>query len=182
MFLTCQSVSLVFCQHNSSKTIICRCAYLQEIQIHLFWASYAPFELRNFAKIKCTSEIWNGTQMWQLLIYYMYPIITVIWLWFSVGLPIIYACHCHLLYAALSSNVRAWGMWACSLFFSFCQLCFWQQFLQMMAGDEEEHAVLLANYFLYMKKVTWLIIGNVLPQCFYFFLLSIYLRSTFNVP
>lgn len=30
----------------------------------------------------------------------------------------------------------------------------------MMAGDEEEHAVLLANYFLYMKKITWLIIGK----------------------
>ena len=119
MFLTRQSVSLVFCQHNSSKTLICRCAYLQEIQIHLFGASYAPFELRNFAKIKCTSEIWNGTQMWQLLIYYMYPIITVIWLWFSVELPIIYAWHCHLLYAALSSNVGACGMWACSLFLSF---------------------------------------------------------------
>lgn len=32
----------------------------------------------------------------------------------------------------------------------------------MMAGDEEEHAVLLANYFMYMKKTTWLIIGNFL--------------------
>nr|XP_022316561.1 coiled-coil and C2 domain-containing protein 2A-like isoform X3 [Crassostrea virginica] len=38
------------------------------------------------------------------------------------------------------------------------------QFLQMMAGDEEEHAVLLANYFLYMKKVTWLIIGKGIPE------------------
>ena len=51
----------------------------------------------------------------------------------------------------------------------------------MMAGDEEEHAVLLANYFLYMKKVTWLLIGNVLLQCFYFFPLSIYFRLHFNV-
>lgn len=38
------------------------------------------------------------------------------------------------------------------------------QFLQMMAGDEEEHAVLLANYFLYMKKITWLIIGKGIPE------------------
>lgn len=41
-----------------------------------------------------------------------------------------------------------------------CGSCVLQQFLQMMAGDEEEHAVLLANYFLYMKKITWLIIGK----------------------
>ncbi|XP_048762965.2 coiled-coil and C2 domain-containing protein 2A-like isoform X2 [Ostrea edulis] len=38
------------------------------------------------------------------------------------------------------------------------------QFLQMMAGDEEEHAVLLANYFMYMKKTTWLIIGKGIPE------------------
>lgn len=43
-----------------------------------------------------------------------------------------------------------------------CGSCVLQQFLQMMAGDEEEHAVLLANYFLYMKKITWLIIGKTL--------------------
>ena len=41
------------------------------------------------------------------------------------------------------------------------KLCFmFQQFLQMLQGDEEEHAVLLANFFLYMGKPTWLLLGN----------------------
>ena len=65
------------------------------------------------------SECPNVTQIWQLLIDYVYPIITDIWLWFSVQLPIIYVWHCHSLYAALSINVGAWGMRACSLFLSF---------------------------------------------------------------
>lgn len=51
--------------------------------------------------------------------------------------------------------------WLCLLAIcNICGSCVLQQFLQMMAGDEEEHAVLLANYFLYMKKITWLIIGK----------------------
>ena len=40
------------------KVILCRCAYLQEILIHFFFlASYTHFEQRNFAKIKCSTEI-----------------------------------------------------------------------------------------------------------------------------
>ena len=122
------------CQCNSSETaqqnlmklvliqkvILCRCSYFLEILNHPFLVSHAPFELRNFAKIKCTSEK-NVTQMWQLLIEYMYLIITDIWLQFSVRLPIIYAWHCYSLCAALSSNVGVWDMWACSLFLSFVQ-------------------------------------------------------------
>lgn len=43
---------------------------------------------------------------------------------------------------------------------SFCS----QQFLTLLAGDEEEHAVLLCNYFLSMGKKAWLIIGTAIPE------------------
>ncbi|XP_037554278.1 coiled-coil and C2 domain-containing protein 2A [Nematolebias whitei] len=38
------------------------------------------------------------------------------------------------------------------------------QFLTLLAGDEEEHAVLLCNYFLYLGKKAWLIIGTAIPE------------------
>nr|XP_046156563.1 coiled-coil and C2 domain-containing protein 2A isoform X4 [Oncorhynchus gorbuscha] len=38
------------------------------------------------------------------------------------------------------------------------------QFLTLLAGDEEEHAVLLCNYFLSMGKKAWLIIGSAIPE------------------
>ncbi|XP_029939889.1 coiled-coil and C2 domain-containing protein 2A isoform X2 [Salarias fasciatus] len=38
------------------------------------------------------------------------------------------------------------------------------QFLTFLAGDEEEHAVLLCNYFLFMGKRAWLIIGSAIPE------------------
>uniref|UniRef100_A0AAY4CGC1 C2 domain-containing protein n=1 Tax=Denticeps clupeoides TaxID=299321 RepID=A0AAY4CGC1_9TELE len=38
------------------------------------------------------------------------------------------------------------------------------QFLTLLAGDEEEHAVLLCNYFLAMGKKAWLIIGTAIPE------------------
>uniref|UniRef100_A0A665VXR8 Coiled-coil and C2 domain containing 2A n=1 Tax=Echeneis naucrates TaxID=173247 RepID=A0A665VXR8_ECHNA len=38
------------------------------------------------------------------------------------------------------------------------------QFLTLLAGDEEEHAVLLCNYFLSMGKRAWLIIGTAVPE------------------
>ncbi|KAM4629790.1 coiled-coil and C2 domain-containing protein 2A [Polymixia lowei] len=38
------------------------------------------------------------------------------------------------------------------------------QFLTLLAGDEEEHAVLLCNYFLSMGKTAWLIIGTAIPE------------------
>ena len=37
---------------------------------------------------------------------------------FFVPLPVANAWNCHSLYTAFSSNVGAWGMWACSLFLS----------------------------------------------------------------
>lgn len=42
---------------------------------------------------------------------------------------------------------------------------FLQQFLQMLQGDEEEHAVLLLNYFLHLGKRAWLILGECCIQC-----------------
>ena len=41
---------------------------------------------------------------------------------FFVALPVANAWNCHSLYTAFSSNVGAWGMWACSLFLSFSHL------------------------------------------------------------
>ncbi|XP_018546326.1 coiled-coil and C2 domain-containing protein 2A, partial [Lates calcarifer] len=38
------------------------------------------------------------------------------------------------------------------------------QFLTLLAGDEEEHAVLLCNFFLSMGKKAWLIIGTAIPE------------------
>ncbi|XP_074490630.1 coiled-coil and C2 domain-containing protein 2A isoform X1 [Sebastes fasciatus] len=38
------------------------------------------------------------------------------------------------------------------------------QFLTLLAGDEEEHAVLLCNFFLSMGKTAWLIIGTAIPE------------------
>ncbi|KAK7919322.1 hypothetical protein WMY93_010606 [Mugilogobius chulae] len=38
------------------------------------------------------------------------------------------------------------------------------QFLTFLAGDEEEHAVLLCNYFLFMGAKAWLIIGTAIPE------------------
>ncbi|XP_063561285.1 coiled-coil and C2 domain-containing protein 2A isoform X12 [Gorilla gorilla gorilla] len=38
------------------------------------------------------------------------------------------------------------------------------QFLDLLAGDEEEHAVLLCNYFLSLGKKAWLLMGNAIPE------------------
>ncbi|XP_043825575.1 coiled-coil and C2 domain-containing protein 2A [Dromiciops gliroides] len=38
------------------------------------------------------------------------------------------------------------------------------QFLDLLAGDEEEHAVLLCNYFLALGKKAWLVMGNAIPE------------------
>ncbi|XP_054644566.1 coiled-coil and C2 domain-containing protein 2A isoform X2 [Dunckerocampus dactyliophorus] len=51
---------------------------------------------------------------------------------------------------------------------SFAGICdLWStcdQFLTLLAGDEEEHAVLLCNYFLYLGKKAWLIVGTAIPE------------------
>ncbi|XP_064626685.1 coiled-coil and C2 domain-containing protein 2A-like isoform X3 [Lineus longissimus] len=38
------------------------------------------------------------------------------------------------------------------------------QFMRMLAGDEEEHAVLLTNYFMSMDKKVWLVLGQAIPE------------------
>ncbi|XP_075400630.1 coiled-coil and C2 domain-containing protein 2A isoform X2 [Tenrec ecaudatus] len=38
------------------------------------------------------------------------------------------------------------------------------QFLDLLAGDEEEHAALLCNYFLSLGKKAWLIMGSAIPE------------------
>ncbi|XP_049575241.1 coiled-coil and C2 domain-containing protein 2A isoform X4 [Syngnathus scovelli] len=51
---------------------------------------------------------------------------------------------------------------------SFAGICdLWStcdQFLTLLAGDEEEHAVLLCNYFLFLGKKAWLVIGTAIPE------------------
>lgn len=39
-----------------------------------------------------------------------------------------------------------------------------QQFLQMLAGDEEEHALLLCNYFLHCGLEAWVLLGHAIPE------------------
>ena len=34
----------------------------------------------------------------------------------------------------------------------------------MLKGDEEEHAVLLLNYFLHLGKEAYLVLGNAIPE------------------
>ncbi|XP_045627375.1 coiled-coil and C2 domain-containing protein 2A isoform X1 [Ursus americanus] len=51
---------------------------------------------------------------------------------------------------------------------SFAGICdLWStsdQFLDLLAGDEEEHAVLLCNYFLSLGKKAWLMMGSAIPE------------------
>ena len=79
------------------KDVMCRCTYTQEILIQLFDLFTEQFiSLLNFAQNYFVQLRWN---------------------WFSVWLPVLNAWNCHSLYTAFSSNVGAWGMWACSLSF-----------------------------------------------------------------
>ncbi|XP_037084819.1 coiled-coil and C2 domain-containing protein 2A-like [Pollicipes pollicipes] len=39
-----------------------------------------------------------------------------------------------------------------------------QEFLDMQAGDEEEHAILLCNFFLYLGKRAYLVLGSGIPE------------------
>ena len=45
-----------------------------------------------------------------------------------------------------------------------CTCTHLQQFLHMLAGDEEEHAVLLCNYFLYCGWKAWVVLGHAIPE------------------
>ena len=39
-----------------------------------------------------------------------------------------------------------------------------KEFLRMLAGDEEEHAVLLCNYFLHIGKPAYVVLGRGIPE------------------
>lgn len=41
---------------------------------------------------------------------------------------------------------------------------FLKQFLQMLGGDEEEHAILLCNYFLFCGIKAWILLGHAVPE------------------
>ena len=43
-------------------------------------------------------------------------------------------------------------------------LCVKQQFLKMLAGDEEEHAILLCNYFKFIRMPAWVVLGEGIPE------------------
>ena len=69
---------------------------------------------------------WNFVVMQDIMCRYAFLQEMLIWsFWgaiyipFFVRWPIPNAWNCHSLYTAFSSNVGAWGMWACSLFLSF---------------------------------------------------------------
>ena len=112
---------------------MCRCEYPQEILSIFFPPNYTLFKLRNLTKMKDTTETVrqrNFTETAQLCSYeghamYAFLLEMVIWSFkkqfksFLVRLSVTNAWNCHSLYTAFSSNVGAWGMWACSLFLSF---------------------------------------------------------------
>ena len=62
----------------------------------------------------------------------------------------------------LSVYLGLWSWPSCSTGLSLLSSS--QQFLTLLAGDEEEHAVLLCNYCLSLGKKTWLIIGTAVPE------------------
>ena len=64
------------------------------------------------------------------------------WNWFFVRLPVTNAWNCHSLYTAFSSNVGAWGMWACSLFLS-CNMDFNDTYVILHRVSFNQHLVLV---------------------------------------
>ena len=96
------------------KDIMCRSAYPQEIWIPFFSLNYALFELQNFVVMKdimCRYAFLQEMLIWSFW--------GAIYIPFFVQLPVTNAWNCYSLYTAFSSNVGAWGMWACSLFLSY---------------------------------------------------------------
>ena len=90
------------------------------VKLGLAYVHKFKWQLEKLFEYVFDSEHPNVTQMWHLLINYVYVIIKDIGVWFSVRLPHHYnAWHWHSLCAVLSTNVGAWSMWTCSLFFSF---------------------------------------------------------------
>ena len=123
------------------KDIMCTCAYPQEILIPFVSLRFTPslnFEIWRKWKILLKQLVsttplkpptrikWNFVVMKDMICKYAFLQEMLIWsFWgaiyipFFVRLPVHNAWNCHSLYTAFSSNVGAWGMWACSLFLSF---------------------------------------------------------------
>ena len=84
-------------------------------------------QLVSTTSLKLLNRIaWNFVVMKDIMCRYAFIQEMLIWsFWgaiyipFFVRLPVPNAWNCHSLYTAFSSNVGAWGMWACSLFLSF---------------------------------------------------------------
>ena len=85
---------------------------------------------------------------------------------FFVRLPVTNACNCHSLYIAFSSNVGAWGMWACSLFLSFRLLLLLYMYsiqiwtIKILVTGISKHLLpqvkLLPHYFLVFDEPHWI--------------------------
>ena len=122
-----QSVSpdfLVSAKFVVMKDIMCRCAYPQEILIQCFFLVLRPFELRNLTKMKDTTVLKTACQRnssetahQNFVKFFSYEGYNVYGRY--AFLLVTNAWNCHSLYTEFSSNVEAWGMWACSLFLSF---------------------------------------------------------------
>ena len=109
--------------------------------ISIFFLGFTPFlnfeiwrkwkvllkQLVSTTPLKLLNRIaWNFVVMKYIMCRYAFLQEMLIWsFWgaiyipFFVQLPVPNAWNCHSLYTAFSSNVGAWGMWACSLFLSF---------------------------------------------------------------
>ena len=88
------------------------------------------------------------------------------WNWFFVPLPVTNAWNCHLLYTAFSSNVGAWGMWACALFLS-CNMDFNDAYVILHRVSFNQHLVLVltVNLFSFMIALFW--ISSLINYFFY---------------
>ena len=99
------------CQRNSSETAQQNFVKLSVV-INDIMCRYAFYR-------KCWFDLFKGHFISLLNLNYF---VQLRWNWFSVRLPVTNAWNCHSLFTAISSNVGAWGMWACSLFLSLWQL------------------------------------------------------------
>ena len=123
------------------RNIMCTCAYPQNILIQFFFWEQCPFlnfkiwrkwkillkQLLSTTPLKPLNRIgWNFVVMKDKMCRYAFLQEMLIWsFWGAIYIPffvrllVTNAWNCHSLYTAFSSNVGAWGMWACSLFLSF---------------------------------------------------------------
>ena len=97
---------------------------------------------------------------------------------FFVRLPITNAWYCHSLYTAFSSNVGAWGMWACSLFLSLSDLRPSGNYIQKELRDC--HHVQLTVSCIYLQEI-WSL-GNTYGAWILLIFYSVTLRTPPQLP